>query len=146
MTRKKARFLGKIPADFRFSPPGKIRFLPFPTWKKPEKKTLIIILSRPCLLNTLLLIVFAHPRFSDIDFCISYSSVSGVLPDVIEYYNITNAQAGLLQTSFIFVYMIFSPLFGYLGDRYNRKWLMAIGIFLWSVITLAGSFVPAKVS
>ena len=91
-------------------------------------------------------IVFAHPRFSDIDFCISYSSVSGVLPDVIEYYNITNAQAGLLQTSFIFVYMIFSPLFGYLGDRYNRKWLMAIGIFLWSVITLAGSFVPAKVS
>ena len=38
LTRKKARFLGKIPADFRFSPPGKIRFLPFPPWKKPEKK------------------------------------------------------------------------------------------------------------
>ena len=34
----KSAFLGKIPADFRISPPGKIRFLPFPTWKKTWKK------------------------------------------------------------------------------------------------------------
>ena len=34
-------FLGNIPPDFRFSPPGKIHFLPFPTWKKPEK-TLVV--------------------------------------------------------------------------------------------------------
>ena len=29
---------GKIPSDFRLSPPENFYFLPFPTWKKPEKK------------------------------------------------------------------------------------------------------------
>ena len=38
VTRKIACFSGKIPPNFRFSPPGKFHFLPFPTWKKPEKK------------------------------------------------------------------------------------------------------------
>ena len=36
--------------------------------------------------------------------------------------------------------MIFAPLFGYLGDRCNRKWVMVIGITIWSVATLLGSF------
>jgi len=43
-------------------------------------------------------------------------------------------------------YMCFSPIFGYCGDRYNRKYLMTGGILFWSAITLAGSFVPANVS
>ena len=38
LTRKMVCNSGKIPANFRFSPPGKFHFLPFPTWKKPEKK------------------------------------------------------------------------------------------------------------
>ncbi|PSN36607.1 Protein spinster [Blattella germanica] len=36
--------------------------------------------------------------------------------------------------------MIFAPLFGYLGDRYSRRWIMAFGVSLWSLTTLAGSF------
>ncbi|CAH1116879.1 unnamed protein product [Phaedon cochleariae] len=36
--------------------------------------------------------------------------------------------------------MIFAPLFGYLGDRYSRRWIMAAGVFLWSLTTLCGSF------
>ena len=36
--------------------------------------------------------------------------------------------------------MIFAPVFGYLGDRYNRKFLLAIGISFWSLSTLIGSF------
>ena len=48
--------------------------------------------------------------------------------------------AGLLQTVFIISYMIFAPLFGFLGDRYSRKWIMAMGVFLWSLTTLLGSF------
>ncbi|KAK9739316.1 Major Facilitator Superfamily [Popillia japonica] len=48
--------------------------------------------------------------------------------------------AGLLQTSFILSYMVFAPLFGYLGDRYSRKLIMALGVALWSVTTLLGSF------
>ncbi|KRT86302.1 membrane transporter [Oryctes borbonicus] len=48
--------------------------------------------------------------------------------------------AGLLQTSFILSYMVFAPLFGYLGDRYSRKLIMALGVALWSLTTLLGSF------
>jgi len=70
-------------------------------------------------------------------------TIAGVLIQVQKFYTISNAQAGLLQTSFIVFYMLFSPIFGYLGDRTNRKLLMAGGIAFWSIITLAGSFVPS---
>eukprot|EP00058_Branchiostoma_floridae_P009362 XP_002594850.1 hypothetical protein BRAFLDRAFT_124438 [Branchiostoma floridae] len=40
--------------------------------------------------------------------------------------------------------MVLAPLFGYLGDRYNRKFLMAAGILFWSGTTLAGSFIPKE--
>ena len=55
-----------------------------------------------------------------------------------------NAMMGLLQTAFIVSYMIFAPLFGYLGDRYSRKAIMAAGVFLWSIFTLIGSFISGK--
>ena len=35
---------------------------------------------------------------------------------------------GLLQTVFVFCYLLFAPVFGYLGDRYSRKWILGIGI------------------
>lgn len=36
--------------------------------------------------------------------------------------------------------MIFAPIFGYLGDRFSRKYIMAFGITLWGLTTLLGSF------
>lgn len=71
-------------------------------------------------------------------------TIAGVLQDVQSYYGINDSQAGLLQISFIVSYMTLSPVFGYLGDRYNRKNLMAIGILIWSFFTLASSFVPSS--
>jgi len=71
--------------------------------------------------------------------------VAGVLEDVQTFYSINNAQAGLLQTSFIISYMLLSPIFGYMGDRYNRVYIMAAGVLFWSLITLAGSFIPPEV-
>ena len=65
---------------------------------------------------------------------------SGILTDVKETYKINNAEAGLLQTAFVASFMIFAPLFGYLGDRYNRKWVMVVGITVWALATLLGSF------
>ena len=67
-------------------------------------------------------------------------SFTGILDDVQGQFNITNSQAGLIQTSFIVSFMIFAPIFGYMGDRYNRKYVMIVGITIWSVATLAGSF------
>ena len=40
--------------------------------------------------------------------------------------------------------MVAAPLFGYLGDRFNRLYLMSFGVTLWSVTTLAGSFMPVS--
>ncbi|XP_014679784.1 PREDICTED: protein spinster homolog 1-like, partial [Priapulus caudatus] len=69
-------------------------------------------------------------------------TVAGVLDQIKIYYGLSNSQAGALQTAFICSYMVFAPLFGYLGDRYNRKACMTVGIALWSLTTFAGSYVP----
>ncbi|XP_059499090.1 protein spinster homolog 1 [Stegostoma tigrinum] len=71
-------------------------------------------------------------------------TVAGVLPDIEEYFEIGDSSSGLLQTVFICSYMVLAPIFGYLGDRYNRKWIMSGGILFWSVITLLSSFIPKK--
>uniref|UniRef100_A0A9J8A7S5 Protein spinster homolog 1 n=1 Tax=Cyprinus carpio carpio TaxID=630221 RepID=A0A9J8A7S5_CYPCA len=64
-----------------------------------------------------------------------------VLPDIEQFFSISDGKSGLLQTVFICSYMILAPLFGYLGDRYNRKYIMCVGIFFWSLVTLASSFI-----
>lgn len=70
-------------------------------------------------------------------------TLAGVLTDVKGYYGLDNSEAGLLQTSFIISYMIMAPIFGYLGDRYNRKRIMAYGVAFWSVTTYLGSCIPS---
>ncbi|XP_060803452.1 protein spinster isoform X4 [Amyelois transitella] len=49
--------------------------------------------------------------------------------------------AGLLQTVFVVAYMVFAPIFGYLGDRHSRRAIMAFGVALWSITTFLGSFI-----
>jgi len=71
-------------------------------------------------------------------------TIAGILDDVKAEFNANNAMGGLLQTAFIVSYMIFAPLFGYLGDRYSRKAIMAAGVFLWSIFVLIGSFMSGK--
>ncbi|XP_048089892.1 protein spinster homolog 1 [Alosa alosa] len=69
-------------------------------------------------------------------------TVAGVLPDIEKYFSINDGTSGLLQTVFICSYMFLAPLFGYLGDRYNRKIIMCVGISFWSVVTFASSYTP----
>jgi len=70
----------------------------------------------------------------------SFFFFPGVLRNVQDDFHIGNDLGGLLQTAFVLSYMIFAPLFGYLGDRYSRRWIMAFGVLLWSLTTLLGSF------
>ena len=70
-------------------------------------------------------------------------TIAGVLDDIGKFYDLNEKLKGLIQTSFIVSYMIFAPLFGYWGDRYSRKYLMAFGVLFWSLTTLFGSFVPS---
>lgn len=69
-------------------------------------------------------------------------TLAGVLVDVQKFFDINDGESGFLQTAFICSYMILAPLFGYLGDRYPRKWLIVFGVTFWSFMTLLGSFVP----
>ncbi|VDO39829.1 unnamed protein product [Onchocerca flexuosa] len=75
---------------------------------------------------------------------LNYAIFPGVLTQVQAFFSIDDTGAGLLQTVFIIFYMIFAPLIGFFGDRYNRKWIMITGIAIWVLAVLASSFVPAN--
>lgn len=68
-------------------------------------------------------------------------TVAGVLPEIQTYFNIDDSQAGLLQTMFIVFYMLFAPLFGFLGDRFNRKLIMATGLVVWLFAVFSSTLV-----
>nr|XP_029711988.1 protein spinster-like isoform X3 [Aedes albopictus] len=70
-------------------------------------------------------------------------TIAGVLKDIQDDFQIGDDEGGLLQTAFVVFYMIFAPVFGYLGDRWSRKWIMALGVLLWSTTTLLGSFMTS---
>jgi MFS transporter, Spinster family, sphingosine-1-phosphate transporter len=70
----------------------------------------------------------------------NFSFFTGVLTDIQDAFDINDDDGGLLQTVFILSYMIFAPIFGYLGDRFSRKAIMAFGITLWGLTTLLGSY------
>lgn len=70
-------------------------------------------------------------------------TIAGVLKDIQDQFQIGDDEGGLLQTAFVLSYMICAPIFGYLGDRYSRKWIMALGVLLWSTTTLLGSFMTS---
>jgi MFS transporter, Spinster family, sphingosine-1-phosphate transporter len=62
--------------------------------------------------------------------------LAAVLPSVQKTLEINDGDAGRLFTAFMLGYFVTSPFFGYLGDRGSRKWLIALGIFIWSLGTV----------
>ncbi|PAV64445.1 hypothetical protein WR25_07032 [Diploscapter pachys] len=90
---------------------------PLPTWKR--RSTIFVL----CFIN----LVNYIDRYT----------VSGVLTEVQQYYDIGDAWAGFIQTSFMITYMerFFS--------RYNRKWQMVGAIFLWKIAIIGSTFVPS---
>jgi len=71
--------------------------------------------------------------------------LGAVLVPLQKELHLNDAQGGTIGTAFMIGYFVTSPLFGWLGDRFSRKWLIAAGIFIWSLGTVltgfAGSFV-----
>jgi MFS family permease len=53
---------------------------------------------------------------------------------------LTDAQTSLPLTSFVWVYMVASPLFGALADKVSRPRLIAGGVLLWSLATAGAAF------
>lgn len=53
---------------------------------------------------------------------------------------LTDTQTSLPISAFVIVYMIASPVFGSLADRWPRKLVIAAGVALWSAATAAAAF------
>src|ERR1017187_2735905 len=66
--------------------------------------------------------------------------LSAVLTPLQKDLAINDEQAGRLVTAFMIGYFLTSPIFGWLGDRWSRKWLIAAGIFVWSIGTILTGF------
>ena len=54
--------------------------------------------------------------------------------------HLSAGDAGWANTAFMLGYFVTSPFFGFLGDRFPRKWLIAFGIFVWSLGTTLTAF------
>jgi len=51
--------------------------------------------------------------------------------------NLSASQLGILLSSFFWTYSLFLPVSGWLADRFDAKWVMAVGFFVWSGATAA---------
>ena len=59
-----------------------------------------------------------------------------VQPLIQKEFALSDEQVGFLTSAFFICYMIAAPLIVPLADRFPRKWIMAIGAFVWSLATL----------
>ena len=53
---------------------------------------------------------------------------------------LTDTALGFLGSAFMFSYLLFAPLFGWLGDRWSRTRLAAGGLVVWSLATALAGF------
>ncbi|KHJ86548.1 hypothetical protein OESDEN_13696, partial [Oesophagostomum dentatum] len=68
-------------------------------------------------------------------------TIAGVLGRLQDYFYMNDKEAGILQTVFIAFFMVFAPICGYLGDRYNRKLIIIVGLSVWIVGVTLSTFV-----
>ncbi|MDB6169353.1 MAG: transporter [Verrucomicrobia bacterium] len=72
--------------------------------------------------------------------------LAAVPPALQPALGVGDEQAGTLATAFMLGYFLTAPVFGWLGDRWPRRWLVGGGVFVWSLGTLlsghANAYVP----
>src|SRR5262249_28702482 len=62
--------------------------------------------------------------------------LAAVLTPIKTELHLSDEQLGTIQSAFMWGYFLTSPIFGYLGDRMPRRFLIAAGVFVWSLGTL----------
>src|SRR5215813_3827830 len=96
------------------------------TQRKPLSPALWLVLA---LLSLSLLINY-----------IDRSSVSTAAPLIKTEFSLSASQLGALFSAFSWTYAFLLILSGWLVERYNAGWILAIGFALWSVATLLTGF------
>lgn len=68
------------------------------------------------------------------------SSIAPAFPTIARALDVTSAEIGLLITFFTLPGIIFTPIFGILADRYNRKVILIPSLFLFGIAGTACAF------
>jgi len=63
--------------------------------------------------------------------------MSAVLTPMQKELRLSDGDAGWAASAFMLGYFVTAPFFGYLGDRFPRKYLMLGGVLIWSLATAA---------
>ena len=61
------------------------------------------------------------------------SMITTMRVSVLKEIPMSEAQFGLLTSAFLWVYGLLSPLAGYIADRFDRKKVILMSLFVWSV-------------
>jgi MFS family permease len=64
-------------------------------------------------------------------------AVFAVFPLLKSEFKLDDTAKGWVGSAFMIVYALASPLTGFLVDRYSRRWLVAGGLALWSIVCAA---------
>lgn len=72
--------------------------------------------------------------------------LAAVLPALQADLHIGDQKAGTIATAFMLGYFLTAPIFGWLGDRVSRRWLIGGGVFVWSLGTLLSGHANAFIS
>jgi len=67
--------------------------------------------------------------------------MSAVLTPMQKELKLDDGAAGSVASAFMLGYFLSAPIFGYLGDRFPRKYLMLLGVMVWSFATAGSGFV-----
>lgn len=62
--------------------------------------------------------------------------LAAVLTPLKDELRLTDTQLGTIAAAFMLGYFLTAPIFGWLGDRLPRKWLIGAGVVVWSVGTV----------
>ncbi|ACH39227.1 membrane protein, major facilitator superfamily [Citrifermentans bemidjiense Bem] len=65
-----------------------------------------------------------------------------VFPLIKADLNISDTELGLLGSAFMLSYMVIAPVFGWLGDHWDRVKLASSGVVVWSLATVLAGFAP----
>src|ERR1700679_2855524 len=72
--------------------------------------------------------------------------LSAVLTPIEKDLGLSHTTSGLLGTIFLIGYFVTSPIFGTLADRGRRTVLIAVGIVIWSLATIASGLATSALS